>query len=107
MSNIHHMLTRFLDFTIDLERLELRKGSGVIALEPQVFRLLALLVDNRDRVMGKDELIEQVWGGRLTSDAAVTSRIKLLRKLLPKLNVMGGCCGTDHRHVAQIAEQAA
>jgi methionine synthase I (cobalamin-dependent) len=27
-----------------------------------------------------------------------------LAKRLRHLNVMGGCCGTDHRHVAQIAE---
>ena len=76
------MVTRFLDFTIDFELLELRKESGVIALEPQVFKLLALLVDNRDRVVNKDELIEKVWGGRLTSDAAITSRINLLRKAI-------------------------
>ncbi len=26
-----------------------------------------------------------------------------LKRRLPRLNVMGGCCGTDHRHVEQIA----
>lgn len=26
-----------------------------------------------------------------------------LKKRLPQLNVMGGCCGTDHRHIEQIA----
>jgi S-methylmethionine-dependent homocysteine/selenocysteine methylase len=28
-----------------------------------------------------------------------------LKKLLPRLNVMGGCCGTDHRHIDQIAQR--
>jgi len=27
-----------------------------------------------------------------------------LKRRLPQLNVMGGCCGTDHRHIEQIAE---
>ena len=31
-------------------------------------------------------------------------RYAALRERLPKLNVLGGCCGTDHRHVAEIAE---
>jgi methionine synthase I (cobalamin-dependent) len=26
-----------------------------------------------------------------------------LRRLLPELSVVGGCCGTDHRHVGAIA----
>lgn len=26
-----------------------------------------------------------------------------LRRMIPNLNVMGGCCGTDHRHISQIA----
>jgi homocysteine S-methyltransferase len=29
-------------------------------------------------------------------------RYRRLRTPLPKLNVLGGCCGTDHRHVAAI-----
>ncbi len=32
---------------------------------------------------------------------------QLRRKQLPRLNVMGGCCGTDHRHVEQIAAACA
>jgi S-methylmethionine-dependent homocysteine/selenocysteine methylase len=27
-----------------------------------------------------------------------------LKRRLPQLNVMGGCCGTDHRHIEKIAE---
>ena len=30
-----------------------------------------------------------------------------LKRRLPRLNVMGGCCGTDHRHVEQIAAACA
>ena len=31
----------------------------------------------------------------------------VLKRRLPRLNVMGGCCGTDHRHVEQIATACA
>jgi S-methylmethionine-dependent homocysteine/selenocysteine methylase len=31
------------------------------------------------------------------------SQYRTLLKLLPQMNVLGGCCGTDHRHVEQIA----
>jgi homocysteine S-methyltransferase len=32
------------------------------------------------------------------------SRYRALRRTLPGMNVVGGCCGTDHRHIAAIAE---
>ena len=71
---------RFLEYEVDRDRLELRGPEGPISVEPQVFQLLLLLIENRDRVVTKDELIEQIWDGRIVSDAAVTSRINLLRK---------------------------
>ena len=39
-------------------------GRGVRALEPQVFALLALLVENRDRLVSRDEILEKIWDGR-------------------------------------------
>ena len=39
-------------------------------VEPQVFALLALLVENSERLVSKDEIIEKVWDGRIVSDAA-------------------------------------
>jgi len=32
------------------------------------------------------------------------ARYRALRELLPALAVLGGCCGTDHRHIAAIAD---
>ena len=65
----------FADHTLDIERRELRRGEESIALEPQVFDLLAYLVQSRDRVVSKDDLIATVWGGRIVSDATLSSRI--------------------------------
>ena len=49
-------------------------------MEPQTFDVLAYLVAHRDRVVPKDELMDAVWGGRFVSEAAVTSRIKQVRR---------------------------
>jgi TolB-like protein/cytochrome c-type biogenesis protein CcmH/NrfG len=70
----------FADHTLDTARRELRRGSEVIAVEPQVFDLLVYLAENPDRVVTKDDLIAAVWGGRIVSDSTLTSRINAARK---------------------------
>lgn len=76
------MIYRFAGFELDIARAELRANGGVRPLEPQVFALLALLVENRERLLSRDEIIEKVWDGRVVSDAAVASRIKSVRQAL-------------------------
>src|SRR5262249_34559508 len=61
-------------------RRELRHGSGLVAVEPQVFDLLVYLVQNRDRVVSKDDLLDAVWGGRIVSESTLTSRINAARR---------------------------
>ncbi len=70
----------FGDYVLDRERRELRRGSEQIALEPQVFDVLIHLVQNRDRVVTKDDLIACVWDGRIVSDSTLTSRVNAARK---------------------------
>lgn len=53
-----------------------------LAVEPQVFDVISCLVENRDRLVTRDELIEAVWAGRFVSDTTVTSRIKAARQAL-------------------------
>jgi TolB-like protein/Flp pilus assembly protein TadD len=71
---------RFGDHVLDIERRELRRGTEPVALEPQVFDLLVYLLRNRGRVVSKDDLIEGVWGGRIVSDSALTTRLNAVRK---------------------------
>jgi TolB-like protein len=71
---------RFGDHVLDIERRELRRGAEPVALEPQVFDLLVYLVRNRGRVVSKDDLIESVWGGRIVSDSALTTRLNAARR---------------------------
>ena len=76
------MIYRFEGFELDLARAELRAAGEPRPLEPQVFALLALLVENRERLVSRDELIEKVWDGRIVTDAAIASRVKSARQAL-------------------------
>ena len=72
----------FADYVLVLGRRELHRGARPIAVEPQVFDLLAYLVQNRDHVVSRNELIAGVWDGRIVSDSTVTSRINAARKAI-------------------------
>jgi DNA-binding winged helix-turn-helix (wHTH) protein len=76
------MVYTFAGFELDLAAVELRADGKAVSLEPQVFALLALLVENRERLVSKDEIVEKVWDGRIVSDAAVASRVKSARQAL-------------------------
>jgi TolB-like protein/Tfp pilus assembly protein PilF len=70
----------FGDYTLDTATRELLCGASAVAVEPQVFDLLTYLVQTRDRVVSKDDLIASVWGGRIVSDSTLASRINAARK---------------------------
>ena len=74
------MIYRFDSVSLDTESLELRDGDDPVAIEPGVFSVLAFLIEHRDRVVSKDELIEVVWDGRAISDGALNSRINAARR---------------------------
>src|SRR5262245_36700887 len=74
------MIYRFGSFALDTELLELRGAQGPVTVEPQVFSLLAYLIENRSHVVSKQELIDAVWEGRIVSDATLISRIKAARR---------------------------
>src|SRR3954469_3076212 len=78
----HHgrVIFEFRDFEIDTARFELRRSGEVRHVEPQVFDVLRYLVEHRDRVVPKEELLDNVWGDRFVSESALTSRIKAARQ---------------------------
>jgi TolB-like protein/Tfp pilus assembly protein PilF len=58
-----------------------RLGAPV-AVEPQVFRLIVHLIENRDRVVPKDELFAEIWDGRIVSDGTLNTRMAAARAAL-------------------------
>jgi TolB-like protein len=88
----------FGDHVLDPDRRELRRGSEAVAVGPQVFDLLVHLVQNRERVVTKDDLIEVVWAGRIVSESTLTSHINAVRKAI-------GDSGEEQRLVRTIARK--
>jgi TolB-like protein/tetratricopeptide (TPR) repeat protein len=72
----------FNDFTVDTDLRELRRDDEAVAVEPQVFDLLVYLLENRDRIVTRDDLIAAVWKRRAISDSALDSRINAARKAI-------------------------
>jgi len=70
------------EFALDSDRMELTEKGVSVPIEPQVFELLKYLIEHRDRVVGRDELFETIWRGRIVSDSALSSRIKAARMVL-------------------------
>jgi DNA-binding winged helix-turn-helix (wHTH) protein len=64
------MRYQFNGFTLDTDRYELQNNGVVQPVEPQVIELLSVLIDNRDRMVTKEEINEKVWRGRIVSEAA-------------------------------------
>lgn len=71
---------RFDGCEMDLDRYELRRDGEPVALEPRAMRILMELIDHRDRVVSKNELLDTVWGDRFVSESALTTQIKALRR---------------------------
>ena len=76
------LLYLFEDYVLDTDRRELRRGPAPVSVEPQVFDLLAYLIQNRERVVGKDDLIAAIWKGRIISDSALGTRINAARSAI-------------------------
>jgi TolB-like protein len=85
----------FDDHALDTDRRELYRGPEAVAVEPQVFDLLVFLVQNRDHVVSKDDLIEAVWGVRIVSESTLTSRINAARRAV-------GDSGEDQKLIRTI-----
>jgi pimeloyl-ACP methyl ester carboxylesterase len=70
----------FENYSLDIDRRELRRGAAAVAVEPQVFDVLAYLISQRDRVISNDDLIASVWNGRIVSESTLSSRIAAVRQ---------------------------
>jgi len=74
------MLYSFEEWELDIERYELRRNGQPIKLEPQVFSVLAYLVEHRDRVLSKQELLSHLWPGQYIGDSALERCVMAARK---------------------------
>jgi DNA-binding winged helix-turn-helix (wHTH) protein/tetratricopeptide (TPR) repeat protein len=89
------LLYCFGNCTLDAPRRELRRNDALQRVEPQVLDLLLFLIENRDRVVSRDEIFEQVWGNRIVSDSVLSTRIHAVRHAI-------GDNGLDQRLIRTI-----
>jgi DNA-binding winged helix-turn-helix (wHTH) protein len=68
--------------SIDPDAYEVRREGTLVPVEPQVFDLLVMLVEHRDHVVSKDDIIGRIWKGRIVSEATLNSRIRAVRQVL-------------------------
>jgi DNA-binding winged helix-turn-helix (wHTH) protein len=93
-----NLLYFFDNYALDPDRRELRSGATVVAMEPQAFDLLVHVIRRREHVVSRDELIEQIWGGRIVSESALSTRINAVRSAI-------GDSGTEQRLIKTLSRK--
>jgi class 3 adenylate cyclase/DNA-binding winged helix-turn-helix (wHTH) protein/tetratricopeptide (TPR) repeat protein len=76
------MLYVFGAYTLDTQLYELRRAGELIPLGPQVFNVLAYLVQHRQRVVPKQEVFERLWPGQFVGDDTLERCIRAARRAL-------------------------
>ena len=99
---------RFRDCAVDLAARTVARDGVAQHLEPQAFDVLALLLENRDRVVPKVEILDAVWGGRFITDSALSTRIKEIRRATgddgDAQSVVRTVRGRGYQFVAEVAD---
>ncbi len=99
---------RFLDFELDPATRELRREGRAVGLEPKAFDLLLCLIENRQRALSKDELLELLWPRMVVAETSLTRCVMKARKAVGDDSDRQGVIKTiqrrGYRFVAQLAE---
>jgi DNA-binding response OmpR family regulator len=102
------MIYHFGPYQLDTQRGELRCAGQPVVLEPKVFDVLVYLLQHRDRMVTKDELLEHCWAGTFVSEAALTRCLAKVRKAVqPELAgapVIQTRYGRGYRFVAPVTD---
>lgn len=88
-------LYAFGPFHLDAVRRVLRRDSELVALKPKVCELLLVLIEQRDRVMDKDELMQRLWPDTAVEENNLTVNMSALRKAL-------GESASEHRYIVTV-----
>src|SRR5262249_2608720 len=98
----------FLSFRIDPIRRTLLEGGEHVALTPKAFETLLVLVENRGRIVGRDDLMRLIWPDTIVEEANLSVNISMLRKALRDHRGDPRCIvtipGRGYRFVADVRE---
>ncbi|MEO1059346.1 MAG: winged helix-turn-helix domain-containing protein, partial [Actinomycetota bacterium] len=100
------VIVRFGDFELDFAQVELRRAGSTVPLQPRTYDVLAYLVNNADRVVNKEELLDEVWGTQFVTESTLSTAIKFARQALDddgrRQEVIKTVHGRGFRFVATI-----
>lgn len=82
MPLLHNHLYEFGSFCLDADERVLRRENRPVSLTPKVFDLLLTLVENRGRLLDKEELLQKVWPDSFVEEANLSVNISVLRRAL-------------------------
>src|SRR4030095_241147 len=82
----------------DTQRYELHRAGVPVPLRPKVFHLLAYLLAQRDRVVPRQELSEQVWPGQYISAITLDACLAAARRAVGDSGQAQCIIQTKHRH---------
>jgi DNA-binding winged helix-turn-helix (wHTH) protein len=104
------MRYRFALCELDIRLHQLRREGTVIGVEPKVFDLLIYLLQHRDRLVSKNELLDQLWPGQVVGEATLTRCITSVRKAVgddgAKQAIIETQHGRGYRFIAMVTEQS-
>jgi DNA-binding winged helix-turn-helix (wHTH) protein len=105
------MIYTFNRFECDIRDATLRRDGLALETEPDVFRLVAYLLEHRDRVVAKTELRDNLWPDQTVSLDGVTRYVRAARRALGddgyRQEIIETVRGEGYRFIAQAEEQAA
>ena len=103
------MRLSFGDYELDTVNFELLCQGKPLSVEPQVFDLLAYIAQHRDRIISRQELLDNIWAGKIVSESTLSTCIKAARKAIGDNGREQKCIVTlnrrGYRFVADTQEQ--
>ncbi len=101
----------FEECVVDTDAFELQRAGEPVDVEPQVFDVLLHLLRHRDRLVTRDELLDEVWGDRFVSASALNSRLKAARRAIGDdgraQRLIRTVHGRGYRFVGPVVERSA
>ena len=102
------MRYRFADCIVDQEGHELYRSEQLIPLRRKAFLLLCYLLEHRDRVVSREELLNQIWPGKVVSETTLTTVLKTVRQALgddgQQQQIVRTVRGEGYRFIAPLAD---
>ncbi len=81
-------LIKYGDYAIDLDKRRVFENDEVIVLTSKEYDLLCFLIQNKNKALSREQIIEHVWGDEyFGSDRVVDDLLRRLRSKMPKINV--------------------